>query len=200
MTALLGDAEEENVVEDALTALQELGVRHEEEAARSGAITHWKVLGPFVFDLRGDRGAFAPYIDEGNVDLNKAHEDQGRTLSWGACVTSEPTGIVTLRRSMSSEDRSVFYAYAEFELPEERDVRVKIGTQIGISCRLNGDRDEKLTLMGGYSPDKDVFEMRGRKGVNTLLLKLVQWGASTDFRVQVSDLSDNPIDLTQDSQ
>ena len=85
------------------------------------------------------------------------------------------------------------YAYAEFALPSDRDMLLKIGSNDGFKCWLNGVEVGRFNGGRGCEPDRDVLKVTGRQGTNAVLLKITQMGAGWGFCARLSDLDNNPI-------
>ncbi|RJP20938.1 MAG: hypothetical protein C4527_24110 [Candidatus Omnitrophota bacterium] len=175
-------------------SLKKLGVEVGREARQAGCIVDWMLIGPVPWNE--NELADKIYFDEPHVDVTRTYEIEGRKLHWREHLTNDENGMVELVGLMGPQDSLAAYAYAEVKLPEDRELFLKIGSNDGFKCWFNGVEIGKFDGGRGYRPDQDTFKVHGKKGVNQILVKITQYGASWAFSVRLTDVNNNPIDLT----
>ncbi len=171
-----------------IDSLEGLGVEVGADAAKSGFITHWHLIGPFPWDGRINN-LDKVFVGEPDIDLGKIYQVEDRTLEWKRYVGDR--GMINLRGLFDPHDNTAAYAYAEINLPKEQDLLLNVGSDDGFKCWFNGKevgKSERRTW--------ETLQIKGKKGINTVLLKISQGGGGWGFRVVLTDLGENPVDLT----
>jgi outer membrane protein assembly factor BamB len=174
--------------------LQALGTDVVTEARRRGRLTEWQLFGPVPCSPDG-HPIDEVLINEPEVDLSATHSFGGETLRWHPFATDTIEAQVDLYRLIGSIDYVAIYAYTEFPLPEDRPLLIKLGSDDGFRCWLNGELIDQWDGARGYWADQNVLSVQGRKGVNRLLLKITQREGGWSFGVRVTDMSGQPVDL-----
>jgi hypothetical protein len=176
-----------------ITSLNKLGIDIGADAARDGFITHWYLIGPFPWD-ETENPLDKTFVNEPDVDLSKSYGVADRLLKWMEYAGER--GMIDLANLFGRDEYVSAYAYAEVILPEERDLLLKIGSNDGFKCWFNGEVVGRFDGGRGWAPDQDIFRVKTKEGVNTILLKISQLGASWAFSARLTELKDSPIDLT----
>jgi len=172
--------------------LKDMGVDLAVEAARNGAISQWWLLGPAPWDA-AENPLDKAVIGEPEVNLNKPCRAGDQELRWKPHETVDPMGRVALDRIFGPLENRAAYAYSEFTLPEEGPLLLKIGSNDGFKCWFNGEEAGRFDGGRIYRADQDTLEVRGRKGTNRLLMKVMQQGGGWAVGVRVTDAAGAPI-------
>ena len=80
--------------------------------------------------------------------------------------------------------------------PNAKDgpVVLKIGSNDGFKCWFNGKEAGGFPTGRAYIPDQDSLKVDGRKGANTVLIKVAQEGGSAwAFSVRITDPAGKPV-------
>ena len=178
-----------------IDSLAEVDVHVGQEAMEQGCIVEWNLLGPVPWDYENDVNKV--FVEEPDVDLEASYKIEGRNLSWRNYLTERDHGQVDLSCLYGSDSDLAVYAYAEFELPEAQDLLLKVGTNDGYLCWFNGEEAGRFSGGRSYAPDQDTLEVKGKKGVNKVLLKVTQMGGGWDCGVRVTDESGEPLNLAE---
>jgi hypothetical protein len=176
-----------------IDSLAEVDVHVGQQAMEQGCIVEWNLLGPVPWDYENDVDKV--YVEEPNIDLVASYKIEGRNLTWRKYLTDKDYGEVDLSRLFGSDENLAAYAYAEFELPEARNLCLKVGTNDGFLCWFNGEEAGRFVGGRSYAPDQDTLEVKGQKGVNKVLLKVTQMGGGWACGVRITDEGGEPIDL-----
>lgn len=176
-----------------VAALENFGVRIGRQALESGYIVDWKIVGPFPWD--NENPMDSTFIGEPNVDPSKEIAWNGLKMDWKDYVSNDPNGMVDLVKIYGSLAASSVYALGTVHLSEDQDLLIKIGSNDGFKGWFNGEEFGRFDAGRTYAPDMDVFKVRGRKGENQVLLKIVQEGGRWAFGARVTDPSDAPLNL-----
>ena len=187
----LQTARARDVVQASVAGLRDLGV-DVDPARESGFVTTWWIIGPFPgSDI--DK-AWPP---EEGVDLAAALKADDRELRWAKHHTTDLTGIVNLAGMMRPNEDATAYLYAEVTPDEARDVIVKIGSDDGVKCWLNGQLIDRFPEPRSLTVDQDKVETRLTAGVNRLLLKVVQGGGGWECCLRITDRDGKAVKCAQ---
>jgi HEAT repeat protein len=187
----LQTARARDVLQASVAGLHDLGV-DVDPARESGFVTTWWIIGPFPgSDI--DR-AWPP---EEGVDLAAAIKADDHELRWAKHHTTDLTGIVNLAGMMQPNENATAYLYAEVTPDEARDVLVKIGSDDGAKCWLNGQLIDRAPEPRSLTVDQDKVESRLTAGANRLLLKVVQGGGGWECCLRITDREGKVVKCAQ---
>jgi len=95
----------------------------------------------------------------------------------------------------------IAYAYTEVDLPGSGDYILKIGSNDGIACRLNGEWIYSNLQVGRLLRlDEDKIAVKLNAGKNQILLKVPNLGGDWEVCLRICDAKSNPLDLTRFEQ
>ncbi len=157
---------------------------------QSGAITKWKVIGPF----ENVWGAVHPPESEalaagGKPDLSaKHHNAEGKDVGWQEVTGDADTGKVNLEAFFKSNAMVCAYAFAEIEAPEEADAKILCGGDDQIAIWLNGKKIHDRGESRGFDPDSDEVPIHFAAGSNLVFVKIGNLGGSWVFSARVPGL------------
>lgn len=149
-------------------------------------ITDWQIIGPFD---NTDRAGFdAVYPPETGVDLNASYTGiGGAALHWKALAPGA-TGYVDFARAIRPDDAgAVAYAYRVFEVEEDTEMQVGIGSNDGIKLWLNGTLLLENRASRAARPGDETLTLPLKKGKNSVLLKIDQLGGGWGFYFAVKE-------------
>ena len=165
-------------------------------AREAGFVTAFWLCGPFTGDaLFGT--AFPP---EQGVDLTHPVTWNGKQLPWTYYRTNDIQGAVNLLPLMDPNQNVAAYACAEVTVPAAQDVTLKIGSDDGVVCWLNGQKVHANDTARPLQVDEDSAEARLQAGANKLLLKIAQGGGDWGFCLRLVDRQGKPIPCEQRTQ
>ena len=176
-----------------IASLAELGYEVGRDAEENGYITRWTLTGAVPWRPGKDESDIAFLAFRGLSDSNSTTVGD-RSYHWRDHRSSRPHGMVELVSLYGSEEWIAAYAYSEFELPEARDLTLMIGSNDGFCCWLNGEEVGRFEGGRSYAPDQSIVETRAKAGLNRVLLKITQQGASWAFSARLTDTQGQPID------
>jgi len=184
--------------EQLIRGYERLGVKPDHTALKAGCVTRWHLIAPLPWN--NEYGTDATLVGEPNVDISKPCKVGEREFEWRGYVTQHPDGMVNLAKLYGTAEWLAAYAYARVELPESQDLLLKIGSNDGFKCWFNGEVVGRFDGGRGYGPDQDTLRVHAGKGINEILLKITQMGSAWAFSARLTDLNNEPIDLTQSSK
>ena len=104
--------------------------------------------------------------------------------------------MINLSKVFENAANASIYAYAEIDMPDDRELLLKIGSNNSFKCWFNGEEVGKVeTDNRQWKLDQDSLKVRVRKGSNTILLKISQATGSCGFSARLTDLEGTPIAL-----
>jgi len=171
--------------------LRALGVK-QEFASQGGVVSYWWLLGPFPAPNEDSWRTEHPPEKEA-VDLTKEYEAAGRRLSWWPYHTPHELGRVNLDALFEPNERVLCYAYAEVTVEQEQDVFLKMGSDDGIVCWLNGEKIHEVLAPRSLEVDQDNVPAHLKAGPNHLLLKVIEIGGGWEHCLRITDRNDQPV-------
>jgi outer membrane protein assembly factor BamB len=180
---IAGDLDVRNQV---VTSLENLGVEVGAAAAKAGFITRWHLAGPFprVPDATWKDSLDEVSVNEPNVDLNGSYPVGDKALKWVRYVSEQ--GMIDLQKLFDPDTFVSAYAYTEVVLPEEQDLLLKVGSDDSYKCWFNGQVAGEYAGDRDWAADQDTLEVKGKKGVNTVLLKITRGGSKWAFSAKLT--------------
>ncbi|MBN1344247.1 MAG: HEAT repeat domain-containing protein [Phycisphaerae bacterium] len=164
-------------------------------AREAGFVTHWWVVGPFPSpDKKMFDGKAFP---EDKVDLAAKAKEGDTEYVWKKVHIGSSDGIMNLRETVASADNVAGYCYAEVTSPEAQNVLFKMGSDDDVVCWLNGKKIHANKVDRGIAVDADVVKTRLEKGVNRILLKILNGGSHWQMCLRITDPQNKPLKLEQ---
>jgi HEAT repeat protein len=187
--AVLAGTASREPANEAAEGLRRLGVEVR-AAEKAGFITNWHIAGPFA------RAPFEhAYPPEKGFDPEATYPGtRGTKAAWRRHHIDDAVGIMDLVAYYTPYTNEVTaYGRAEVTVENAQDVLVKLGSDDAVMCWLNGERIHANEVYRRIKPDQDVVATRLKKGVNVVLIKVIQGGGGWGFCVRLADPSGAPI-------
>jgi len=86
------------------------------------------------------------------------------------------------------------YALVWVESLEEQDAVLALGSEDGVVVWLNGERVHKNLVSRGYASMQDRVNVHLKKGVNLLMVKVLQGNGGWGFAAHLLDKSGRPLE------
>jgi len=176
-----------------LACLTNIDVDPTARASQAGCVTHWHVMAPVPWDE--DHATDAALVGEPDVDPAAPCMVGGTPLEWSEHVTIDANGMVDLAQMYGPLEGVAAYAYAEVELRDGGARLLKIGSNDGFKCWLNGVEVGRFDGGRAYAPDQDELPVTVKAGTNAILLKITQEGANWAFSARLTGPDGQPVDL-----
>ncbi len=186
----------------------------------AGFIRDWLIAGPYPsYVVNGrDTGLESDPVGEKTVrpypglkdravfkaDVAKLIAEEGGANEWGFRADHEVEVVWTPRHTDEFrlmvdgffdpiEDHFVFYAACYIESPVDREVKFRIGSDDYHRLLVNGSAVGESATSQGVRKDGFIYKTRLRRGLNPVLLKVVDVINHCGFCLAVSDLDDKPL-------
>src|SRR5205807_1301689 len=105
--------------------------------AHYGFVRNWYLITPF--DNSRAAGLTVAYPPEEKVDLKAKYKGKnGTEARWLGYVTTDPTGLIDLKKVLGPLKGTVAYAYADIDSPQERPIQIRTGSYNALKIFLNG--------------------------------------------------------------
>ena len=175
---------------EAVKKLATLGV-HYGLAQRGGFITTWWTIGPFPCGnvKEAEKKAWLP---EDSPDIRKAVREGNSTLRWRLEDYRHPKGWVVLKGRLKPDDKVAAYCYTVLASEAERDVRLLLGRDDGLTLWLNGEQLYNAHDASGIDTAEFAVAAHLVKGINRILVKSSQGGADWQFYVKLAEAEKKP--------
>lgn len=132
----------------------------------------WHVAGPFATGETADRAAFEKvFAPENGVDLTASYGENGE-IKWVA----RPEMKDDVVQPAPAPSYSSTYYYRTIRSPQERRMRLSLGSDDGIMVWLNGKIVHRNDAPRPLAPDQDSVELALPAGESSLLIKVVNYG------------------------
>jgi hypothetical protein len=149
----------------------------------------WWIIGPF--DNPDQKGLQVVYPPEKEFDTDKTyHGRKNRSVTWKR-YNNEFSGYIDLAKLYGElSDSGVAYARQTIEVTKDTDLRIGVGSNDGVRLWINGKLllDKKVARKA--EPNQDVLTVPLKKGKNTILLKIDQFGGGWGFYFSVLEGGD----------
>ncbi len=166
--------------DDAIKSLQNAG------QTADGSILAWMVSGPFKSEGKTWKELF---------DIEFEPEKAGSKADWRPAGqgTVSKTGLVDLNKTMAGDER---VAYLKTQITSERDqpAQLEIGSDDGVKVWLNGKVVDASNVIRPLTPGDDKVKVTLSRGVNRLLLKVIQGGGEWSACCRVRAPDGAPLD------
>jgi len=151
-----------------------------------GKIRYWWIIGSFPApDTKSWTKELPP---EKEVNIQKEYQIGAKKYRWKGVQTDDKNARVDLDKQFALNEKCVAYAYAEVMVPKEQDVLLKMGSDDGIICWVNGQKVHEFIGPRSLKVDEDSVKVHLKKGTNSVLLKICEGGGSWEFCFRVTDL------------
>ncbi len=162
-------------------------------AERLGVITQWYLVGPWA---NPNSEAFDKvFFPEKEIELGKTYKEGGKDLKWKPVTTGDLAGRLNLRQVVVDAENVAAYAYAEVNSDIDQDVVFKAGSDDGMKFWLNGKQLFAKNEPRALTPDMDTIPGRLNKGVNRILIKVLNGVGLWELHVRVTSPDGKPLRL-----
>ncbi len=179
------------VVGEAADGLAKLGASVNLIAQR-GAVLHWQVIGPFPYDPQSPQTSVHP--PERQYRPRTRYEGAGRQrVAWRSMEADPRTGLVDLLNALKPNLNVVAYARAEVSVPTAQTAVLRLGSQEGLTCWLNGTRVYSSSGQRPLTLDGETVTVSLQAGTNVIQLKVPQTEAEWAASARITDPEGRPI-------
>lgn len=178
-------------VEAIAKELEDLG-RPVDLTRHFGFVTKWVLASGF--DNTGGKGYASAYPPERGVDLNAKYAGKKPGITWKNHDTTEKLGVVDLNKFVGKDKNEVAYAYTVVEVPETKEVWLRVACATAVKIFLNGREVlARESYHQGFDSEANVVPVTLKSGRNEILLKVCQndqkepWAQNWMFNLRVTD-------------
>jgi putative membrane-bound dehydrogenase-like protein len=144
------------------------------------SVDSWHIIGPFD-NGAGDAGLDRVYPPEKAIDLKGVYAGKGGKVRW-TTVKPGAGGYVDLRAFFAGRsDNIASYLTREVESPAAQEATVLLGTDDGAKLWVNGKQVFSTRAHRAALPEQDRVKVRLHKGVNRIVLKIVNGAGPHGF-------------------
>ena len=155
----------------------------------AGFIRSWKVIGSFDYG----KGLENIYPPENEIKFDKNYKGKGGLVKWETENIST-SGYLNLISIMSKRNpeispraEGIAYAYAEVISPDEREVKLTLGSNDGAKMWLNNNVVYNKHVARNAVADQEILSVNFKKGTNKILVKVENIGASWGLYLRIID-------------
>jgi hypothetical protein len=148
-------------------------------------ITEWNLIGPF--DAPNMSYLQVAYPPEREIDFAQTYQGKDNArLQWYK-IQAEASGFMRLENRITPSERGIVYGLVYVISPDNRDALMLVGSDDGVRIWLNQDLIHTNPAYRGAYPDQDRIPVTLKKGLNTLLIKILQGGGGWGYYVRFVD-------------
>ena len=160
--------------------------------ARDQFMKKWLILDPIRIEANGDSNAPSEQTQEDafvadQVDVSNFQATvnvSGKDHEW--LLLEHKYGVIDLTDEFG-ESSMITYAWAQIEMPEEKEVVLGIGSDDGVKVWLNGELVHEYWVCRGVGVDNDRIPFKFKKGMNQLVIKVQNQGGPWGFCCRLMD-------------
>ncbi|MBL7153119.1 MAG: HEAT repeat domain-containing protein [Phycisphaerae bacterium] len=171
-------------VKDARARQQAQDVINEMEQYE-GYILVWLAAGPY--SVKGKEGA---EIFETAFEAEKP----GAKVEWKPLAKGIGSWDINLESTFGGKDHVSAYMKTSVVSPADQDVRLELGSDDSVKVWLNGKLIHANNTNRGLSPRQDLVKARLKKGVNDLMLKVIDNSGGWAFGCRVRKPDGSALD------
>jgi cellulose synthase operon protein C len=133
------------------------------------------------FDNEGKQGCDTDWGPEAAVDLKATYPAKTREAGWRRLPAKNPDGYVDLSTLIRPQTEVVAYALGFLQAEKETSVELSIGASGAFRLFVNGVKALSEDRYNLPRPDQARVQVRLRKGVNRVMLKVCQESGPLGF-------------------
>lgn len=184
-----------DVIASAISELRRIDRDPHRAVLQRGFVLDWWLIGPIRDD--DGKGMETKIFPEERIRFEVVETIGPRKYRWQRLDVLCLEGRVDLVPLFRRAERVIAYAYTEFDVPEDRELLFKMGSDDGIACWLNGERIHYLPASRSYQLDQDTVPVTLKKGNNKVLVKIGQGSGDWTFSFRTTDRDGRPVVLSR---
>jgi tetratricopeptide (TPR) repeat protein len=157
-------------------------VRAKELVADLGFVQDWYVVGSF--DNEGKGGCDTDFGPEAASDLRASYPAAGREVGWRRPNAKSADGAVDLSVALRPSNEAVGYALTFLQASEESKATLSVGASGAFRLWVNNVKVLTSDRYNGPHPDQRIVEVKLRRGLNRVLLKVCQASGQYGFALR----------------
>ena len=162
-------------------------------ARSAGFMNDWQVVGPF--SNKNKLAERTEYLYVKSIDTSKPIKYGKSKLKWQKLILDGVFPVIPLAKLYGREE-SAAYAYAEITFDESFPAILKVGSNDGVVCWINGKKVHEKFIGRALTIDEDIVKVNFKKGNNTILLKVLNQGNAWEACLRVCDSKGVPLDIS----
>jgi uncharacterized protein len=158
----------------------------------NGFVRSWKVIGSFDYG----KGLENIYPPENEIQFDQSYSGKGGLVKWETENISS-SGYLNLISIMSKRNseispraEGIAYAYTEVNSPNDREVKITLGSNDGAKMWINNEVIYNKHVARNAVADQDLLSVKFNKGKNKILVKIENIGASWGLYLRIVDPKD----------
>jgi len=158
---------------------------------KAGFVASWNVAGPFPY--RGCSDIESMFTVKSKTDQVHTYKGLKGDVKWGSYSAKDIWGIVPLA-GMFGRIKATAYLYTEISAENAGTALLKIGSNDGVVCWVNGKKVHENYTGRPLVVDNDIVKVDLKKGINKILLKILNDGNNWEACLRIQ--SPNSIRIT----
>lgn len=148
-------------------------------------ISDWWIIGPF--DNSNENGLSTIYPPESEFDINKTYTgNKNQSVKWKSYINQE-SGYIDFTKIFHPSENGVVYVSRNFKMDEDKSMKIGVGSNDGVRMWLNGKLVLDHKVLRKAEPNQEILTLPFKKGDNSVLLKVDQFGGGWGFYFSLLD-------------
>ncbi len=148
-------------------------------------ISDWWIIGPF--DNSNENGLSTIYPPENEFNVNKTYTgNKNQNVKWKS-YHNEESGYIDFTKIFHPSENGVVYASRNFKMDEDKSMKIGVGSNDGVRMWLNGKLVLDHKVLRKAEPNQEILTLRFKKGDNSVLIKVDQFGGGWGFYFSLLD-------------
>ena len=148
-------------------------------------ISDWWIIGPF--DNSNENGLSTIYPPENEFNVNKTYTgNKNQNVKWKS-YHNEESGYIDFTKIFHPSENGVVYASRNFKMDEDKSMKIGVGSNDGVRMWLNGKLVLDHKVLRKAEPNQEILTLRFKKGDNSVLIKIDQFGGGWGFYFSLLD-------------
>ena len=148
-------------------------------------ISDWWIIGPF--NNSNERGLETIYPPESEIDVDKTYSgNENQEVKWKSYLNQE-SGYIDFTKIFNPSENGVAYASRVFKMDKNKSIKIGVGSNDGIRMWLNGKLVLDHKILRKAEPNQEILTMPFKRGENTVLIKIDQFGGGWGFYFSLLD-------------
>jgi len=151
----------------------------------SDFISDWWLIGPF--DNTNGNGLTTSFPPESEFDISKIYKGiETQEVKWKRYNNKE-SGYIDLTKVFHPSENGVVYAARIFNMNKAKSMKIGVGSNDGVRMWLNGKLVLDQKVMRKAEPNQEILTLPFKKGENSVLIKIDQFGGGWGFYFSLLD-------------
>ena len=151
-------------------------------------LTNWQLIGPF--DNPDEKGLTTIYPPEKSFDPKQTYQGiNNQSIKWKH-YQGKDTGYINFTHILDRPELGVAYARTTINANAAAEIKIGVGSNDGCRLWINGQLVHEKVIQRLAKPNQDILTVPVKKGENSILIKIDQFGGGWGFYLSILEGED----------